>query len=178
MPEPPKLAAASPNLVALLQRLGVYGEDSGMPWWFSDVILPVAIVDAGQVTLQATAIPFPLGTPASAGELTAPAATTRLADTGALAAGQWNFFFTLGKAGSADGASYSLQRRNAADAANIWSQRMVLRNDAATGTGLVFVKIGPIRVILANNERIVVVVNDAAAVGSIHNANIWTQGPF
>lgn len=175
MPEPPKLVAAAPNIVALLQRLGVYGEDTGVPWWLENIILPVAIVDAGQVTLQATAVPFPLGVPASAGELTTPGALTRLADTGQLAAGAWNVYVI---AGVQDTSNVRFKRRNATDTADIWAQRLYAGGGGTATRDETFAILGPLRVSVVNNERLVVETVIAATAGGIYNANIWTQGPF
>jgi hypothetical protein len=177
MPDPPKLAAASPNLVALLQRLGVYGEDSGMPWWFSDVILPVAIVDAGQVTISATAAPFPMGLPASAGLLTAPAINTIWADTGQLAPGTWDLLVWVSSDDAA--ATWQLQRQDSTNTVTLWRHRFGIPTPgAAVYDSMAGRVLGPYRVKLANNERIRILGETAVAAGRVVIGNIWTNGPF
>ncbi len=163
------------TLDALLQRLGIYASDRGeLAHTYVPTIIPVALVDAGAVTLQATATPFPLGTPASAGELTAPVAGTRLADTLALAAGQWNVLFWYN---AGEGSTFRVRKRNAGDTADVWSQRV---NGGANpgATALQPPPVGPLRITFANNERLVIENVNAGGVGIVYQANIWTQGPF
>jgi hypothetical protein len=161
---------------ALLQRLQIYAADRGeLSHMYEATIIPVVLVDAGGVTLQATSTPFPLGTPASAGELTAPAAATRLADTGALAAGQWNVFLM---AGCQDTSNLRLKKRNSGDTADVWAQRLYARGGGTATRDETFDIIGPLRITLANNERLVVETVGGSTAGAIYNANIWTQGPF
>lgn len=129
--------------LSILQRMGItqFGR-----WLLSDTISPVAIVDSS-VVLTSTSVPALFGAPASAGELVAPIANTRLADTGALTAGNWTINVYCGN-DEAGGAWVRVKRRNAADAADVWSVRLV----AAGGLAQVFVG----RFQLLTNERIVV----------------------
>src|SRR5438876_11576019 len=86
----------------------------------SDLVLPVALVDTS-VAINALQVLPAFGSPASGGELVAPAANTRLADTGALAAGTYTFTVWVGA--SEGNTGLRIRRRNAADAADIWLQR-------------------------------------------------------
>ncbi len=155
------------NLQTLLDRLGVKGP---VQHTYDDTVFPVALIDAGQVTLTATTAPQPLGTPATAGELVAPLANTRLADTGPLAGGAWNITIALN---ANDPNNFRLRRRNAADAADIWSQRLSI----STAAGITFIFLS-FRITLVSNERLVLENISAAVAGTIYQASIWTQGPF
>lgn len=150
------------NLQPLLNRLGVKG--IAVHRW-DPVIHPVALVDGSvqAVTGQLLDVPF------TAGETTAPAANTRLANTGALVAGQYNITWML-EAG-VDTAAFRLRRRNAGDTADIWAVRV-------TNPGFGFVGPQSMRVNLAVNEFIVIENVAAGSVGIVYQAIIWVQGPF
>ena len=152
------------NFQGLLNRLGVRGVTT---LDFLPHILPVAIVD-GQVSAVATSSP-PLDTPFTAGELTSPVANTRLADTGALVAGQYNITLALM---SGDINNIRLRRRNAADNADIWSQRLAVAQTPGAFLTL------QLRLILAAGERVVVEIVSPAVLNSVYQASIWVQGPF
>lgn len=132
----------NPTWLALLRRLGIQRFGA---WLLSDRVVPVALVDAGSVTLNASAVTPLFGTPASAGEVNNPAAGTRLADTAALAAGNWSIFIIVWGQNTAD---LRVRKRNATDAADVWSQRVAINiNDFYTFTG---------RFSFAASERLVV----------------------
>lgn len=142
----------------MLRRLGItqFGQ-----WLLNDVVSPVAIVDSS-ITLQATALSQLYGVPATAGELVAPGANTRLADTGPLAAGNYSVKILVGN-GDAGGGYIRIRRRNAADAADIWVWRVPAAQIQVEG-----------RFSLANNERLVVENPVAGGAGVTFNACIWT----
>jgi hypothetical protein len=166
-------AGSSASFRALLDRL-LMKEAVGEPFMLQNLIVPVALVDPP--TLSATVVPTVLGTPATAGELVAPVAGTRLADTGALAAGDWNVFFML-YAEVTDLGGFRLRRRNAADAADVWAQRIALDAfQSAAGSGLRIFQ--PLRVTLAINERLVIEIVPAGTAARTYQASIWTTGPF
>lgn len=144
----------------VLQRLGIipYPAEG---FKFADTVVPVSLVDS-DITLQATAAPPLLDTPASAGELTAPAAGTRLADTGPQSAG--NYLATIMYGNSAAENTIRIRRRNAADASDVWSIR------AQIPVNLVFLTI---RVVLQPNERLVVENVGGGGAGVVYNADIW-----
>lgn len=119
-----------------IQRLGGFV--------LGDKVVPVSIVDSG-INLSAITVAPLFGVPASAGEVVAPAANTRLADTGQLAAGNWTIFVIIG---TTDQARFRLRRRNAADAADIWASMIV---SPAGGGSL---QVGG-RFSVAQNERFV-----------------------
>lgn len=85
-------------------------------------VIPVALV-ASTTEIQAVSTPMTLDVPATAGELVAPVAGTILADTGQLAGGTYAVTVMVGaRVTPGTSIDYYLQRRNAANAANIWQQ--------------------------------------------------------
>lgn len=147
------------GFIDLIRRLGIAippGQD--VPFELTGNVLPVAIVDAPNIN-AVTVAPI-LGIPASAGELIAPAANTRLADTGGQAFGDYNFTLVVS---SADGNSYRVRRRNAADAADIWSSRIFTLGSTTYQWNS--------RFHLELNER-VVIENVTAGVGT-YQASVW-----
>lgn len=128
------------------------------------IVHPVAVVDGSiqAIGLQTLDLPF------TAGEITTPGAAVRLADTGPLAAGQYNMavFFAIVAVVDANEQNARLKRRNAADGADIWSQRI-------QGGLPLFLRFN-----LLVNERIVVETVLAGSAGYIYQASIFVQGPF
>jgi hypothetical protein len=110
----------------------------------------------------------PIDVPFTAGEVTAPAANTRLANTGALVAGQYNLTIAFF---AGEGNSLRIRRRNAADGADIWSQRIVIGN-------AMWISPFQLRVVLAASEFVVIENVSAGTAGTIYQASIWVQGPF
>jgi hypothetical protein len=147
------------ELQALITELGIY--QAPALFYLSEIVTPVSIVDS-QISIDSVQVPVTLLLPATAGELAAPAANTRLADTGQLPAGDYNVTVLIG---SADGNSYRLRRRNAADAADIWSHRFPILGT----TSFEFTS----RFKLAANERLVVE-NVLVGVGT-YQASIWAR---
>lgn len=128
-----------------------------------NTVQPVSIVDV-DVPITAIASPPLLNTPFTAGETTAPAANTRLADTGAtLPAGNYQAFIM---ASADEGAFMRLRRRNAADNADIWIQRFCLTNTALPLVLHLFVT-------MQVNERLVLENASGANAGKVYNATIW-----
>ena len=146
----------------ILTRLGITG---AIRWTLSDSVIPVALVDS-EVTLAAQVATPLVGVPASAGEVAAPLANTRLADTGPLPAGAYSMTFWIGDNETAASLpSFRLRRRNAADNADIWAFRFAL-------TGSVYT-VAALRLLLAINERVVIENVGAANVGTTYQASIF-----
>lgn len=145
----------------MLRRLGIpqFGK-----WLLDDTVVPVALVDTS-IVLPATSLSPLYGVPSTAGELVAPAANTRLADTGQLAAGNWT---VMAMVMVPEANTFRLRRRNAADAADIWSQRFGATAGAGAPT-FVFVA----RFSVAQNERFVVENVGAGGGGVVYQANLF-----
>lgn len=151
------------NLQTLLDRLGVKAVVRHV---YEPLVLPVAIVDAAAVSLSANVTPQTLGLPASQGIITAGAAGTLLADTGQLAAGNWNVeILVAGTEPAALSGNMVLARRNAANNADIWAQ---LIGSSFTAS----------RISVALNERIIVRINRIVGANIDYQASIWSLGPF
>lgn len=151
-------------LTAMAARLGI---NRFAQWIIREEVSPVAIVDS-YVTLAATSQTPLLGVPISAGELVAPAANTRLADSGALAAGNWALQLLVS---AQEGMSYRLRRRNAADAADVWSMRFTTGPVGATLADPFLQFSG--RFSVAAGERFVIENVIVGTGGITHQANIW-----
>lgn len=87
----------------------------------------------------------------SEGEKTNPALNLLMADTGALAAGTWELRFTVGASAAAD---FQIQRRNAANTANV-GDVVILKGPAGQSGQYIFT------FHLEVNERVRVVMDDA-----------------
>lgn len=168
----PELVPITNNFfVNLITRLGLK-PPPGFGWLFSTVVQPVSIVDS-DISFAAVATSPLLDTPLSAGAQAAPAVNTVLADTGAQAAGVYNIVLALCVAdvASATQPTIALQRRDAANAANIWEQR-IYGNSSANGVNNVYY-FETYRVQLQANERIRFINLVAGGAGSLYDANIW-----
>lgn len=152
------------NSRTLTDKLGIIGD---VRHFYDPIILPVVIVDS-EVSLTSITTPQTLGIPSSAGEVSGPAANTRLANTGAQAAGAYNV--TLMYA-AGEGNYMRLRRRNAADAADVWSQRSYVQGGYQP-------IIQVLRVTLAANEFLVIENVNGGTAGVVYQASIWLQGPF
>jgi hypothetical protein len=138
------------ELTDLLPLFGIVGPV--FEWKLNDTVLPVALVNS-QVTLSSTATPLLYTTTQSAGETAAPAANTRLVNTGQLNSGNYAFRISIT---SLETNSYRIRIRNAADAADIWSSLVgVINTDTL---------VWDITWTLAQNERLVVENVGAGAV--------------
>lgn len=147
-------------LSGVLSRLGI----PFLPTFFyRNIVVPVSLVDSG-VSLTVSAPLF--GTPASAGETVAPAANTRLADTGQLVAGNWSLLVIIGT-NQGQGTAFRLRRRNAADNADIWSSYINMPpntlNFSLTG-----------RFSVSANERFVVENIGAGQAAQTYQASIFS----
>jgi hypothetical protein len=154
------------SLQPLAVRLGVEGIVRAV---LDPVVHPVAIVDG---SIQAFGLQL-LDVPFTAGELAAPAANTRLANTGALTAGQYNITALI--SWTQDSNRVRIRRRNAADGADIWSQQLV--GAAGAGMGICLFDL-TLRLVFAANEFLVIENVAAGVAGSLYQASIWVQGPF
>ena len=137
----------------------------------SGVVVPTAIVGS-LTTLQATSTPMLLGTPFTNGDQVAPAANTVLADTGAQAAGTYQLRIQFNESAAANNTvSLLIQRRNAANAANIWQERVMITNTAG------YAPFGELNlyVTLADQERIRVITEVGSAAASVVSASIWAN---
>lgn len=156
MASPPEIPNPG-GWLSLLQRIGF----SQFPRFFlGNLVQPVALVESA---VGFTAIQPVFGTPASAGETAAPLANVRLANTGQLAIGTWTFFVVIS---ANDANTFRVRRRNAADAADIWSQLFI---KDILGPAIQF----QIRCTLAQNERLVVENVGNAGPGTTYQASIF-----
>lgn len=110
----------------LLNRLGIQPPLVAPFWYLSNVIQPVSLVDQ-EVDITTIASPVLFGgLPSSAGFINNPAANAILADTGQLPAGNYDLkvWVSLYSDTTGNGAMV-LERRDAANAANIWSAEIM-----------------------------------------------------
>lgn len=156
---------SSTFFVNLLNRLGVKPPPAD-GFDLINTVQPVSIVDV-DVAIPVSITPPLIDTVFSTGEQAAPAIGTVLADTGALAAGNYTFMIAVGTDGvGGTERSFRVQRRDAANATNIWTQIF----SAGGGTSA---NMFELRCVLAANERIRVTVGPTAMVG-VCQASIWT----
>jgi len=154
----------STTLIDLLNRFGVRGERF---FSLAETIQPVALVDSS-ITIESQTGPT-LGTPVTAGEVASGAAGGAvMADTGALAAGTYLVRVIGGGHPVATFSDFRLQRRDAANAANIWAQYLSLEPNANLFFDF------EARVTIADQERIRVVVGTVVTTG-VFQFNIWTE---
>lgn len=149
--------------LSILTRLGITGLAR---WFLSDTVVPVALVDSS-ITLAATSSTPLIGVPATAGPQVLPAANFRLATTGPLPAGPYSMTFWIS---SSEGNHFTVRRRNAADAADIWSFRY--SSGGGFGPGLVVLSL---RLLLAVNELVVVENLNAGAAAQLYQAAIFVS---
>ncbi len=147
------------NFADVLARLGIRDPE---PFELSETVSPVAVVDAD---LDLRVVTPPLGVSFSGGELVAPADLAVMADTLDQAAGDY-FLLVIISNGDTAANAYRVQRRDAANAANIWSQH--IQQPAASN-----VRLFEQRVTLAQGERIRIQKAGAGGAGTTHQASIW-----
>jgi hypothetical protein len=129
----PSLSQISNNFfLNLINRLGVRPPPPES-FLLSNVVQPVTIVDS-DISLPAILTTQTLDTASSTGPQAAPAAGTLLADTGALSAGIFSFFVSIGINAGANQCDFILGRRNAANAAYVWRQQGCV---SPTGIGFI-----------------------------------------
>lgn len=164
----PRLASITATFfINLINRLGVRPPpDEG--FLISNIVQPVSIVDS-DVTLSATVGTQVLDAGFSTGEQGNPAANTVLADSGAVtAAGNYSVVVMMSCIDSASTNQINIQRRDAANAANIWEFRnYALANSVGIGDMRSF------RLSLAAGERVRVVNGAATSAGSKYFAILW-----
>lgn len=133
----------------------------------SNVVQPVSLVDS-DITLAAVVTTHTLNLPFTAGQQTNPAANTVLADSGAvLVAGDYFVTILSSVRDNTNPGDIVIQRRDAANAANIWEQR--LNGTIAAGFQLTH----SLRCSLQASERIRVLNVNGGAVSSNYHVNIW-----
>lgn len=162
----PQLASITATFfTSLLTRLGIRPPfQEG--YLLSNVVQPVSIVDSDISIPAAVSLPT-IDSSNTAGDQTAPAVDTVLADTGALAANDYNLVITCGIVNSTSALrGVTLARRNAANSADIWTARLMCNSTAA------FVPIA-VRVRLQLNERVVVRTGILFGAGETVQANIF-----
>lgn len=149
----------------LINRLGIRPAFAN-GFMLSDTVLPVSLVDS-DITLTSIVTPTILDTPATGGQLAAPVINTVIADTGALAAGNYSAYIVIAQDKSVSQNDYALQRRDSANAANVWTQLFSTRDAAQSVVVLTFAF-----TVLAS-ERLRIIMNTAGA-GTVQ-ASIWTR---
>ena len=117
----PTLSKITANFfLGVINRLGVRPPPPES-FELSNVVQPVALVDS-DIAISAAQI-LQLGPLInSAGQVTNPAASAVLADTGALAVGNYSIIILYGQEQSSAASSIVVQHRDAANATSIWSQ--------------------------------------------------------
>jgi len=156
----------------LITRLGVRPPPPDA-FELSNVVQPVSIVDADIALTAAVSEPL-YGTPATAGEVAAPAGGTLLADTGVLVAGNFNIRVLLSVFEQLNDTSVLLQHRNAANGANIWEQRLYIDGSISQGTGVIPVDLSFADTFVLNERFRVVLGAAAAGAGSTYFCSIFS----
>jgi hypothetical protein len=153
----------------LINRLGVRPPPESA-FFLDNVVKMVSLVDS-DIALQAVLTTSVLDVPATQGEVASPVgAGALLADTGALPAGNYSIVIMVGSEGSAAAVyDFRVQRRDAANAANVWSQQFMANVVGVDSYQFQFTA----RLLV--NERIRVITKNAATVGISVQANIWSQ---
>lgn len=167
----PSLSQISANFfLNLINRLGVRPPPPEA-FLLSNIVQPVSIVDT-DVAIPAIATTQLLDAPFTIGNQVAPVINTVLADTGSQPLGNYSLFVTLACFDAVNSPQLSIQRRNAANGANVWEQFIYATNSIAAGPAASTWLI-PVRVSLLLNERIRVLNVLAGGAGSAYMANIW-----
>jgi len=163
----PKLwPVLSQAFTAVFTRLGIQAVPAGPQWFLSDTIVPVSLVDS-DITLDAV-VGVRAQTPVSAGVQVAQAAGTILADTGALAAGTFQFRLLLSVVDGVNDNELQVQHRDAANAANV-SEHEIMHTAAVASQNFTY----DLTLTLLANERFRVVQRGAAGAGSRYQASIY-----
>lgn len=165
----PQLARITATFfTTLINRLGIRPPFTD-GFEISNVVQPVSIVDS-DISISAVTTTQLLDSGFTNGEQAAPAANTVLADSGAQAAGNYSVIVNLGCIDTANTQTLAIQRRDAANAANIWETRFYcVANTAGIN------RQWAIRVALSANERIRIVNINAGAAGSKYFGHLWLQ---
>ena len=157
--------------VTLLNRLGVRPPPAD-GFDLINVVQPVTLVDS-DIVLPVQHSTQLLDLPFTAGELTAPAINTVLADTGPQISGNYQVLIFVNFFDSAAAAIpiVSLARRNAANAADIWAQNIYGNSSVAAPAG--FNLTYQFRLVLQTSERLRLTNLVAGGALQKYHANIW-----
>ena len=170
-PDPNKPQVTDPATVADLARiLSIRGALGVLD--VADIIIPT--ISVGALAPLEVAIRTPAYRSVdvfSAGLQTAPGAGTIMADTGALPAGVYDVLISWNGREDNIATNWSLQHRNAANAANLMA--MILVTQIAAGAFAANTL--AIGYTLANNERLRVITNTATTGGRIFSATIFAR---
>lgn len=163
----PSLSQISANFfVNLINRLGVRPPPPEA-FLLSNVVQPVSLVDA-DIAIPTSSTTPKMDTPSTGGQVAAPANNTILADTGALAAGVYNVTIIMASDDIAPSSAFvALERRDAANAANIWSQLFV--------TGSTLNPVLTLRVNISLNERIRARKQVNSSAATTYQVSIWIE---
>lgn len=153
---------------SLITRLGVRPPPAEA-FLLSNVIQPVSLVDA-DISIPVTVSDPVFSAPNSAGLTTGPVVNTVLADTGQLAAGNWQFEVWMSFYDSAANMRLQLQHRDSANAANLWSHTVSVRTG---GQGIT--QVFKWAQSLSLNERVRVINTIAATAGDPYHVNIFAK---
>lgn len=165
----PTLSKITNNFfVSLINRLGVRPPPPDS-FVLSNVVTPVSIVDT-DVALTSVSTSQLLDTANSVGEQLVPAANTVLADTGAQTPGNYLLQILISGIDAVNTPVIALQRRNAANAANIWEHSFYAPSGAAVAQVKVILNI---RVTLLLNERVRVINLNVGGAASRYYSNIF-----
>jgi len=161
----PSLSKITNNFfVNLINRLGIRPPPAES-FLLTNVVTPVSIVDTDVAFTSVVGIGA-IGSPFTIGESAAPATNTVLADTGAQPAGVYNA--TLMIASDDPGFTPSfirIQRRDAANAVNIWTQLFALH-----GSNPLIITL---RTNLDLNERLRIIKFNNATAATVYQASIF-----
>ena len=157
--------------VNLLNRLGVRPPPSD-GFDLINTVQPVTLVDS-DIVLPVTQSTILMDLSFTTGVQAAPAINTVLADVGAQVAGTYNILVMASAMDAAAVANpqIALQRRDGANAANVWEQRFLFSATAGGPTNLQIIQ--QFRVQLQTNERIRIINTVAGGAASSYHANIW-----
>jgi hypothetical protein len=137
-----------------------------------NTVQPVSLVDS-DIALPVITTSQLLDTASTIGLQANPAINTVLADTMALPAGNYLITVLISMADDTVAGAVALQRRNAANADNIWQH--VFQSGIGTNIGTPNNLQLSLRVRLAVNERIRVMVYQATGATAKYQATIWSQ---
>ncbi len=161
MPEIGKIQ--STNFQALLTRLGITRNQ--VPFALQSEVVPAVLV-GGEVEFVVVPPPaYEVTDVFTAGQLTNPAGGTILADTGPLPRGPYNLNIFIS---AAENNVYTFELRNAADAADLWTQLIGSIERQLTNLQL--------RIFVANdNERFRIRTFGGSNVGIVYQATIMAR---
>jgi len=156
-----------PGLIEdLLGRLSVNRPRE--PFVLDGDVVPVVLIDSGVAFVASPSPAYLVSDIFTIGSQVAPAIDTVLADTGQLPTGSYTANCVVS---AEEGALFEFQWRNAANAANLWTQ--ILRLHVTSGIGFIFFDF---RLTVANaNERFRILNAAAGGVGINYQATIMAR---